>query len=151
AYEAGPTDATPPVITPTVTGTLGNNGWYTSDVQVSWSVADAESTVSDQTGCDTQTVMADTNGITFTCQATSAGGTNSQSVTVKRDATAPTLSAAATTSPNGAGWYKTNVTVQFTCSDLLSGVLSGACPANQTLTTEGSAVSSIAQTVTDAA
>ena len=151
AYEAGPTDATPPVITPTVTGTLGNNGWYTSDVQVSWSVTDAESSISNQTGCDPQNVTTDTNGITFTCEATSAGGTNSQSVTVKRDATAPTISAAATTAANGAGWYKTDVTVQFTCGDLLSGVASGACPANQTLSTEGSAVSSIAQTVTDAA
>ena len=142
-------DSTPPVITPTVSGTLGNNGWYTSDVQVSWSVTDAESTISDQTGSETQTVTSDTNGVTFTCSATSAGGLSSQSVTIKRDATAPTISAAATTSPNGAGWYKTNVTVQFTCLDSLSGIPSGACPADQTLNTEGSAVSSTSQTVTD--
>ncbi len=143
-------DATPPVITPGVTGTLGNNGWYITNVQVSWTVTDAESPLSMQTGCDPQTVSSDTNGVTFTCEATSAGGTSSQSVTIKRDATAPIISAAATTASNGAGWYKTDVEVQFTCADSQSG-LSGACPANQTLSAEGSAASSTAQTVTDAA
>ena len=29
--------------TPTITGTLGSNGWYTSDVQVEWTVVDNES------------------------------------------------------------------------------------------------------------
>ena len=142
-------DSTPPVITPTVTGTLGNNGWYTSDVQVSWSVADGESTVSAQTGCGAQTVSSDTAGVTFNCEATSAGGMSSQSVTVKRDATAPTVSAVATTSPNAAGWYKTDLTVQFPCEDSLSGISSGACPADQTLSAEGNAVSSAPQIVTD--
>ena len=37
---AAPTDNTPPVITPTVTGPLGENGWYTSDIEISWSVTD---------------------------------------------------------------------------------------------------------------
>lgn len=47
-------DTTAPLITPTITGTLGNNGWYTSDVNVSWTITDAESTISSQTGCDAQ-------------------------------------------------------------------------------------------------
>ena len=34
-------DTTPPVITRTVTGTLGQNGWYTSNVAVSWTATDA--------------------------------------------------------------------------------------------------------------
>jgi hypothetical protein len=145
------TDSTPPVITPTVTGTLGNNGWYTTDIQVSWSVTDAESTVSNQTGCGAQSVIADTSGVTFTCSANSAGGMSSQSVTVKRDGTAPTVSAAAATAPNGAGWYNTDVTVQFTCADSMSGIPANACPADQNLSTEGAAVSSAPQTVTDPA
>src|SRR6185503_7124478 len=37
------TDTTAPVITPTVTGTSGSNGWYTSNVSVSWAVSDPES------------------------------------------------------------------------------------------------------------
>lgn len=85
-------DSTPPVITPIISGTLGNNGWYTSDVQVDWTVADGESTVSSSTGCGQKTVTSDTAGVTFTCSATSGGGTASQSVTIKRDATAPVIS-----------------------------------------------------------
>ena len=83
-------DITPPTITPTVSGTLGKNGFYVSDVTVSWDVRDGESEVS-TTGCDTTTLTSDTAGTTFTCTATSAGGTASKSVTVKRDATAPTV------------------------------------------------------------
>lgn len=117
-----PGDTTPPVITPSVSGTLGGNGWYVSDVQVSWSVVDNESTVTGQTGCGTQIVSSDTGGITFTCMATSAGGTSSQSVTVKRDATPPTITfSSRTPAPNANGWNNTNVTAQWNCSDALSG------------------------------
>jgi hypothetical protein len=130
-----PDDTTPPFITPTVTGTLGNNDWYVSDVQVSWSVVDDESTVSNQTGCDTQTVTADTSGLTFTCQATSAGGSSSQSVTVKRDASAPVITFDSRTAPNSNGWNNTNVSVNWTCSDALSGAVSSSV--SQNLTSEG--------------
>ena len=47
-----------------------------------------------------------------------------------------------------------NVTVHFTCADvgaIQDGIPTGACPADQVLSTEGAAVSSTAQTVTDAA
>jgi hypothetical protein len=33
--DAPTADSTPPIITPTVVGTLGSDGWYTSDVSVS--------------------------------------------------------------------------------------------------------------------
>jgi hypothetical protein len=88
------TDPTPPVLTPATTGTLGGTGWYRSDVSVSWAAADAESGISALSGCGQAAVTADTPGLTLTCSATSAGGTSTQSVTVKRDATAPTLTAA---------------------------------------------------------
>ena len=144
-----PPDSSGPVITSQVVGTQGNNSWYTSDVTVSWGVVDAESAITSQNGCDPVTVNADTAGVTFTCAATSAGGSSSESVIIKRDATAPTISAAASSSPNPNGWYNSNVTVHFTCNDNLSGV--GSCPADQTLSSEGSAVSATAQTITDLA
>jgi hypothetical protein len=86
-----PTDTTPPVITPTINGTLGGDGWYTSDVTLSWTVNDPESPVSSAQGCGNVTVNNDTTGVSFTCTATSAGGTSSKTVSVKRDATAPKL------------------------------------------------------------
>jgi len=116
-------DTTAPIITPNVVGTLGSNGWYVSDVTVSWSVADAESTISSQTGCDATSITTDTNGVTFTCSATSAGGRNSQSVTIKRDVTAPSgVSAAASRAPNGNGWYNAPVSFSFSGTDATSGI-----------------------------
>ena len=38
-----PTDTTAPTILPTINGTQGSNGWYISDVSVSWDVNDPES------------------------------------------------------------------------------------------------------------
>ena len=85
-------DYSPPTVTPTVTGTLGTNGWYRSAVSVSWAVRDDESPVTSRTGCDPSAVTVDSAGASFTCTATSAGGQGSGSVTVMRDATPPTIS-----------------------------------------------------------
>jgi len=102
---------------------------------VSWSVSDDESSVSNQTGCDTQTVTADTNGVTFTCSATSAGGTSSNSVTVKRDTINPGISYVSRTAANSNGWNNTNVTVNWNCSDTLSGAANASV--SQILSTDG--------------
>jgi hypothetical protein len=79
---------------PTVAGAVvpaapnGANGWYTSTPSVSWTVTDPE-TVPTKTGCDPATVSTD-GSTTLTCVATSIGGTGQGTVTVKRDASAPT-------------------------------------------------------------
>jgi hypothetical protein len=112
-----PSDLTPPVITPSVDGTLGENGWYVSDVTVSWTVEDGESDIASSSGCDPTTINADTAGTTLTCSATSDGGTASQSVTIKRDASAPSISASADPGPNGNGWNNSDVTVSYSCID----------------------------------
>lgn len=114
-----PSDTTAPVITPTIVGTLGDNGWYTSDVTVSWTVVDNESTPT--YSCPPTTINADTAGTTVSCSASSAGGTASESVTIKRDATAPGITFV---SPSPAIWYNANVTASWSCSDSTSGALS---------------------------
>ena len=65
------------------------------------------------------------------------------------DQTPPTIVAAATTLPNTAGWYRTDVVIHFTCTDDAngSGIPVGACPADQTLTSSGT---STPMTVVDA-
>lgn len=120
-----PLDATPPVISHTVTGTKGNNGWYTSDVNVSWSVVDNETPIANSTGCGAATVTQDTDGTTFTCAATSGGGTATASVTVKRDAAAPEIAFS-----GNAGSYTVDQTVAITCqaTDATSGIASSTCP-----------------------
>lgn len=142
-----PADSTPPAITPTVSGALGNNGWYISNVQVSWSVSDAESALTSTNGCETTTINYDTNGADLTCTATSQGGTSSQTVTVKRDATAPVISATVTPSPNANGWNNVDVIVVFTAVDTLSGI-SGSNSQTQTISSEGQNLSTSA-TFTD--
>jgi probable HAF family extracellular repeat protein len=110
--------APPPTITTTVTGTLGLNSWYTSNVAIVWSVSGAESV----SGCEQAIVTADTPGATFTCTATSPGGTTTASVTIKRDATPPTL--ACTASPNTL-WPPNHKLVPVTTSVTVEDALSG--------------------------
>ena len=117
-----PPDATPPVIAANVSGTQGNNGWYTSDVTVTWTVTDAESPVSSKTGCELVSVTSDQSATTYTCSATSAGGSASESVTIKRDATPPTWTQTRSAQPNANGWYNADVTVTLHGADAMSGL-----------------------------
>jgi hypothetical protein len=131
-------DSTPPVITPTVSGTLGSNGWYTGDVQVTWSVTDAQSTITSSAGCGPTTISSDTTGMTLTCSATSAGGTSQQSVTVKRDATPPAAALEVTAGTAGTnGWYTSDVTVHTSGSDSISGPVTCTADQQQTAETTG--------------
>jgi len=95
----------PPIVTPRVTGPLGENGWHVGDVTISWDITEAGSAVLGTSGCDDATVTEDSTGTTFTCSATSRGGTGSASVTIRRDATPPVLQCGATPDrlwpPNG--------------------------------------------------
>jgi len=131
-----PPDITAPIIAPTVTGTLGDNGWYTSDVSVSWSVTDAESAIASSTGCGASSVTSDNAGTTFTCSATSAGGTSSQSVTIKRDATAPVVTAGRAPAANANGWNNTDVSASWSASDGMSGLV-GNGTATELFSVEG--------------
>jgi probable HAF family extracellular repeat protein len=108
-----PSDTTPPIIAANVSGTNGQLGWYISDVTVSWTVSQPDSPASlTTTGCETTTVTADTDstGVTFTCRASSDGGSSSKSVTIQRDATAPTATFA------GDSTYTVDQTVSLTCA-----------------------------------
>ena len=125
-----PVDKTPPVITPSVTGTVGSNGWYVSDVAIAWNVADGESPIQSSSGCGSVIVSSDTAGTTFTCTATSAGGTASNSITVKRDTAPPKVACG---SPDGQ-WHASDVGIPCTASDSGSG-LAGSSAASFALTT----------------
>lgn len=118
------TDTTAPTITPVIAGTQGNSGWYRSDVTVSWTVG-AASPITSQSGCEPRSVTADTSGVTFTCSATSSGGTTSRSVTIQRDATSPLINV---TAPAEGATYNLNdiALASFECTDATSGVASCA-------------------------
>jgi len=109
-------DATPPVITPVVTGKEGANGFYTGPVKVEWKLADDDSRLLSQKGCEPVTVTEDTAGKALTCTAASRGGSAARSVTVKLDSVAPELSVPAAvavqaaTAGGAAVSYKTSAT-----------------------------------------
>src|SRR5919106_719404 len=147
---AAPSDTTPPIISHSITGTLGNNDWYTSNVTVTFTVTDPDSAITSKSAdCDaTNSVASDTAGVTFTCTATNTGGTSTDSVTIKRDATAPTISGIASPAANSNGWNNSDVTVSYTCDDNLSGV--DSCSATETLSTEGAGQSSTGTAVDNA-
>jgi hypothetical protein len=142
-----PSDTTPPVITPNVAGTLGNNGWYTSDVTVSWTVVDHESTVSSTSGCDATIINADTSGTTLTCTAISAGGQSSQSVTIKRDATVPGVTITPDSGPDYGDWYNNLVSFDVEGSDATSGL--AGCDSDFSYSTPDSATAQVSASCTD--
>jgi hypothetical protein len=119
----------------------GANGWFHSNVGVAWNANDAESPVGIQSGCVTQLVTTD-GATAFTCSATSAGGTTSQPVTIKRDSVPPSapsftgitagaFAADKLPAPNAIGCSATDAT-----SGVTSCVVSGfsAVPGSHTLT-----------------
>ena len=90
-------------------------------------------------------------GVTVTGRASDrAGNTASASSTAPAgDSTAPTLSGAPTTQPNGTnGWYTGDVTVRWNAADPESGI--PAAPADTTITGEGTGLTST-QSVTNGA
>jgi HYR domain len=156
----------------------GSNGWYTSPVTVTVSASDTGGSGVDETRCelDPESVAFLFSHLPSTpCPYLGAGaavweeGTHAlyaasndnvgnegvvAGTSFKIDKTAPTITAAATTSPNASGWYTGDVVVHFTCSDgsgSRSGIPAGACPSDQVLSSDGRAVASTAETVTDAA
>jgi HYR domain len=153
----------------------GSNGWYTSSVTVTVSASDTGGSGVDEIRCEldpASTAYLFTDLPSTPCPYLGDGAAVSEEGThaiyaaskdnvgneglvagtnFKIDKTAPTITAAAATSPNGSGWYNGDVVVHFTCSDARSGIPAGACPSDQVLSTDGLAVASTAKTVTDAA
>lgn len=126
-------DSTPPAIAYTFTPPVpdGGNGWYVSDVGIAWSVTDAQSAVTFSTGCNPVTLATDTLGATWTCTATSAGGSASlTTATIRRDATAPTLAPTLPSPLLRGGSYSASPNA----SDATSGVASATCGALDTST-----------------
>uniref|UniRef100_A0A4Y8PSN3 Ig-like domain-containing protein n=2 Tax=Paenibacillus athensensis TaxID=1967502 RepID=A0A4Y8PSN3_9BACL len=111
--------STAPVIESAMTGTTGGDGWYTSNVGLSWTLSDPASGTITSTGCDPVSLATDTSvsGVTYACTASSAGGSSTKSVTIKRDTTAPV-----TTDNAPSGTALSNVQVDLSASDAASGV-----------------------------
>jgi hypothetical protein len=142
-------DNTPPVTEIGLNGTVGNNGWFVSDVNVTL-------TATDVNGCSgvkeircildagTEVVYVDTFKITegihtLVYWAVDNVGNKepNHSQEIKIDKTAPTITASRSPAANSYGWNNVNVTVSFETSDALSGVDPATDPPDVVLPDEG--------------
>jgi hypothetical protein len=123
-------DTTPPVITPTIAPKANSNGWNNGSVTVTWSVSDPESGIVSSNGCTATTLGTETPlaGTTLTCSAINGAGlTNSASVTVKIDVTAPALTLPSHLTVEATGSSGASVSYSASTSDSLSGLNTLSC------------------------
>jgi hypothetical protein len=111
--------AAAPVVTPVLFGTLGLNGWYTSNLTINWQF---DGPVETSTGCGADTIYADTPGKTYTCSATRDGFTTTVSKTFKVDKTVPAVNTVLERGADANGWYNRPLAVAFVGTDTTSGI-----------------------------
>ena len=119
-------------------------GWSNASVSVSWSCSDALSGVAT---CPVSSMLGEGAHQVVSGVALDVAG-NSTTVLagpINVDVTAPLLAGHPVTSPNGVGWFKGDVMVRWSCSDVLSGVL--ACPPDSTVGGEGVGLNASADVV----
>src|SRR5256885_7914301 len=96
--------------------------WYKTSVTVAfaWDPTGVTNTQS----CDTNTVTGDTANWSRTCIVTYSNGSQSQlGVTIKKDATAPTVTGGSPSrGPDSNGWYNLPVGINFNGADATSGL-----------------------------
>jgi hypothetical protein len=110
-----------PIVTPVITGTAGLNGWYTSNVELSWLVSGNPAPT--KSGCDNEKVRNST-GTTYICSASNSVGSAQQSITIKVDTVAPKVTF--NKPANGATYALNKIELaSYTCTDTISGV--GSC------------------------
>ena len=123
------TDTTPPKVSfQIIPAAPGASGWYVTAPSVVWTVTDPESAISSKVGCTDVLSMPNTApaGQTYSCTATSAGGTAAPVTTpaLKVDTIQPTLTgvpAALTQAATSLTGTVVNYTLP-TASDTFSGV-----------------------------
>ena len=128
-------------------------GWNNSPVAVSFVCDDNESGIA---GCfGDETVLAETtaSGVMVSGNAIDrAGNTGEDTVgPIRIDLTKPTLVGVPTTSDNAAGWYKDDVTINWTGHDGLSGIDTSTTPDSSVIGGEGKLLKAGPKTVFDKA
>ncbi|WP_411720418.1 OmpL47-type beta-barrel domain-containing protein [Mycetocola sp.] len=114
-------------------------GWHRGDVRVFWVGDDALSGIDPATQPADSTVTGE--GVNLGAGPVTirdkAGNTSEEAFArgINIDRTSPVVTGRPTTEANNLGWYRSEVTVDFTCEDALSGV--ALCPTSKVLRTDG--------------
>ncbi len=155
SVEQASLDLTPPSIVASIAaGTLGDNGFYVSDVTITFDCTDTGSGIAAGACPPNESLTAEGIAISSTPRTVTdiAGNISAPSnvITVPIDKTPPTVVASIAAGTLGDnGFYVSDVTITFDCTDTGAGVFS--CPPGQVLTAEGDSISSAAATATDKA
>ena len=146
-------DDVKPTISGSRTPAANSFGWNNAPVDVSFVCTDGESGIAGCLGNETVSAQTTTTGVTVTGNATdNAGNTNEATVgPIKIDLTKPTLAGMPTTQDNANGWYKGDVTIEWTGQDGLSGIDPSTEPANSLIDGEGKDLKAGPKTVSDKA
>jgi hypothetical protein len=111
-------DKTAPTLHGDVSGNVGDDGWYTSDVDIHWTCDDALSGIDGDCPADSR-ISGEGQRLKATASVSDAAGNvrTADSPTVRIDATPPNTDASAVNA-----WNNVDATVRLTAGDALSGV-----------------------------
>jgi hypothetical protein len=124
--QASSATAAPPVISVSLTGTSGDNGWYRSDVTVTWLINLQGETIISVTGCANVTLSDQPSNPAQSCAVTTTGGSASVATApIKIDKGPPTILPQGLSRPaDSNGWYNHGITGNFGGTDAVSGIAS---------------------------
>jgi hypothetical protein len=113
-------DKTAPTISYNISPASNANGWNNGEVVVTFNCDDVLSGIE---SCTAPVTLADEGTYVVTGTAVDkAGNIFTINAIVSVDTTAPVITSNPLTAPNENGWYNEDVTVEFNCSDNLSGI-----------------------------
>lgn len=137
-------DLEAPVVEAVVLPVPNVHGWSNSLVNVVFNGTDS---VSGLAYCEPQKTFAlEGSSQTVTGYCTDyAGWSSTASLILNIDTTSPRIDYTASPVANNLGWNNSEVLVKFACADNLSGIMS--CPAEISLSAEGTDISTVAKTV----
>ena len=116
-------------------GNVGNNGWYTSNVNIKMNTNSKYVTSKNvnNTNKDNYTLTSDTKGTTIKGTVTNdAGLSGNCSISVKKDTEAPSCNVNASGTKGQNNWYTSNVSMSLSATDATSGVMKYGLNANGT-------------------
>ncbi len=158
------TDIIPPATIATFTPPANSNGWNKTSVSVTLNATDnaggsGVKEIHYTMGANPEVVVAGasttlsfsaegTYSVAFHAVDNAGNAETAQSIGVRIDKTPPTITALQSPSANAAGWNKSDVTVSFACSDMLSQI--DSCTSPVLVSTEG-ASQTVSGTATDRA
>jgi large repetitive protein len=127
-------DKTAPVVTP---GDVNDTAWRNTPLSQAFTATDALSGLANAADASftleasVESANASTPTTVSRTVSDNAGNATTRSLAALIDLTAPTITATATVNgnPYDGSWTNQDVTVTFSCSDALSGIATGACPA----------------------